>query len=101
LGYRPQRKAKQGGGSLHLESTKAIYLGTRGTHKQQGKAHPYGRMHRLEMFKLLFEGFVTGEWRVQSEAKRKYYHDCREELRGRMAREYPGREIEKRLAAIE
>jgi hypothetical protein len=43
---------------------------------------------------------VTGAWRVQSEAKRKYYADCREELRGRLMREYPGREIEKNLGKI-
>jgi hypothetical protein len=50
---------------------------------------------------MLFEGFVTGSWRVQSEARRKYYQECREELRARLIREFPGREMEKKLAAIE
>lgn len=53
------------------------------------------------MFKFLFEAFVTGERKIHSEAKRNYYANCKEELKNRLIREYPGRDIERKLNAIE
>lgn len=82
--------------------TKAIYLGTRVSNKSAAKnGQNSNKMQRLEMFKFLFEAFVTGERKIQSEAKRHYYANCKEELKNRLIREYPGRDIERKLNIIE
>ena len=102
LGYKPQKKAKVQSITSHINAeTKAIYLGSRASHKSAAKnGQNSNKMQRLEMFKFLFEAFATGEKKIHSEAKRHYYANCKEELKNRLIREYPGRDIEKKLNSI-
>ncbi len=55
LGYRPQQiKAKV---ATNSDLTKAIYLGSKLSHKIDKDG---GKLHKLGLFKYLFEALVTG-----------------------------------------
>lgn len=55
---------------------KSIYIGSRLSHKSTNKSGDYStpsKIMRLQLQKDLYETYLTGICRVQSEAKRRYY----------------------------
>jgi hypothetical protein len=61
-----------------VESIKSVYLGGRASSKGKQRSNDYSKLQRLELSKCLYEAYLTGARRLQSEAKRRYYSECQE-----------------------
>lgn len=81
-------------------SIKSIYLGKKSPNKQRATIRPK-KVNKMEYYLLLFEAFVTGGCRLNSELNRRYYSEGKEELKQKIMREYPKINIEKQLNTIE
>lgn len=88
-------------GKNSLNQLKSIYIG-RNSHKSKSKFNiDCNKLQKLDLSKCLYEVYLIGSLRLQSEAKRRYYQDCLDELGRRLIRENPGISIKQKLQSIE